>query len=1171
MRTLGRLAVAVCGLGVLQTAALVSRIDAQQPARPDALPEAADGTVLIGPEQLRDFGGDLDPERIRRLVEAQRGGQPTQIEIVGGEAGGAIGDPNRTLREALQRRLDRVDETFGDSLRQPNLSPRHRELLESQKERLRGPLVERLRRLDAALSGGVVSDPAESDAMLTAEPQAAGEERSGAVSAAVTRSWRQAPLRIRVGREYLGPDYGQPREPTRFLLVELFLTHDAASESQPIALPLPQAKLRIGGTEYAMPSQPQRSVLSNSFTWFDQQHRLSELRSLMPLPPSADPPPDDTAPVGPPSDLLPAAPPEPPTIETDSPLPAAGPPGLDASDSPGASPRLPALAAGDTLRVVLLFERLPRTSEVPPLRLDWPGLSAPLDLNAIARERMRMTVGAAGPKNALGMLDIRGPVDTIAAGAIADEIAALEAAGTRRAIIAFRPRRDATAAEREAFGTLAPVAGGTVTDSSLLNWLANAAATVGEPNHNFPYFPQLPQGLLELQLQNEAGLLDAALEGVSYSIENGEVVHETRGEAIRAALADALSRISRQSALQLIRTSPDPAIRAAALVGVRQKLEPSDERFVMALATDSAERSVRLAAIDALGQMGGDAGLRLLLDLAASDEPSRGTDRTAALMALLGASGPARERALAKLPDEALFTPEALAILFAMADPQSPAASRMAGIFRRAFVEPPAVSDPSAESGKPSIFGRDVPQQEQVRADALQALATLDVPDLRDLLAEARDDPQPAVRRQVHRIVARSDDRLLRRAAIDDAIEELKSDPPSSETLDFLVALGDVRAAEAIARWVPSLPAGQATTAIRALRTLATQTQLDELATHYDDFDEPVRREFLTTLAARRSPLLIELARRELIGPAADGRLLPLVTSVLPANPTPEAAELLVEALDQEQSDSQASRLIASLTQMVDREAYDAAGRMLRDGGASPARQQMLFNLRDAYESRSPGVRFQIDAGRARESGDLRTAIALYGLALRHDPDLPSLLHNRGYAYMGSSEPDAYQLAIDDFDDAIAHGAAEAETWLMRAIAEITVGRVTTGLQTLGEAKSKPIRRDGLYIHLYNVACAYGRVRERLLAAGDPNVTVSDEVAALSDERRSKLLAKATTEAVETLRKSLQQVMEQPAERLRNLDHAHVASDPDLASLHDLPEWEELLAILPPPVESEQQ
>ena len=956
----------------------------------------------------------------------------------------------------------------------------------------------------------------------------------------VERTHNGEPVEVGFRAINLWRDLGQPRG-LRYLAVELVVRRPAG-DAPPVTIPTDAITLASDGVDYELPEKLRSSLTRNGFEWFGSRIALKDYLAPQPHP----------------------------------------------------------LAAGETMRTFLVYYGLPSEARVPSLTLAWPGLSQPIDLRAMAGERLKLARETLGPKQAVTILGVRGPIDSVSVATLIEELDRIEATGSRRIVLSFQD--DPDFAGRSDEQTPVGAGQGGVASDMLVNWLTMVANDRTQIRITYLGLPPVSSSLLELQLLDEAGTLAKQMESSGADEDDlKRIFHTDRDAAVTAALSEALAGLTREPLLQLVRTSPSVAIRNVALAASVEKLAPSDEPLLrQLLADDATPASLRRTAIEALGRMRSPTAIATLVRLAGrGDKPIDYDDRSDAAIALvtLLQQPPARLAAvLPQLDDAQLLSLTAMQQLLRRADPASPVAEPLEAVFRDALAGPDVklgdliplsglrlgqMPERSAQATAlndgflhESLAERWPGLQRRTRrATALRGLAKLDVDDLPSLVFAARDDAQSAVRRVAREILQDSVDPAMREQAIAEVLAELKAGDPTRETLDLVDAVADPRVVPPLVERFPSLPAQMAIATLNAISPLASRDQLAELAGHYDDLADAVKVRLLVTLATHRLPDVYDLAERELFARRRDDTLVRAAAEALTILRTKRAEDLLFEAFEQEPDFNRASAILRAVSNNLTLASYRRLGAIYLRPETDSKIRTLIGGIRSGFETGSPGHRYiemaenmgmadppeipdlseeekrrQTQAFREqiaeRQSDELTFAIAVA-------PELPLAYHRRGFARLTLNVPRA---AVDDFRKAIELGTIHRETWAMLAIAEMGLGRVDAGREAIAEARRRIGAERVWPLVEYNVACAYAKARETLTAASPPPA-----VTELSAKQRTRLTREFTDAAFDAL-EECEALQSRAVASENQLNAEYLRNDPDLTSLRGLPRWEPILA-----------
>jgi Flp pilus assembly protein TadD len=277
---------------------------------------------------------------------------------------------------------------------------------------------------------------------------------------------------------------------------------------------------------------------------------------------------------------------------------------------------------------------------------------------------------------------------------------------------------------------------------------------------------------------------------------------------------------------------------------------------------------------------------------------------------------------------------------------------------------------------------------------------------------------------------------------------------------------------------------------------------------------------------------------------------------------TPEAQQVLCRAMEEATKPQTLQPLALALANFSTAESRETLQRAAgsKDRPRRDAGRMGLQNLR----LRSPGFQYIHQATSHIHEKQYDEALQLFQLAADLDPWLPEAhvgigqIHLRFKRWVEAGK--AFQKAIEldptagEVHAALGDAYLKQEQWSQAAaafmkarelnpksglvvsglaISQVMQGQIDAGLKT-AEAARQQFAEDGGY--LYNTACVYGRAAEQ----------VGQQPA--SPERDARL-AKLKAQAITDLKASLEKGFE---------DLDWMREDPDLKSLHELPEFQKL-------------
>jgi len=786
---------------------------------------------------------------------------------------------------------------------------------------------------------------------------------------------------------------------------------------------------------------------------------------------------------------------------------------------------------GQIRSVWVLFPEIPGGGTVPKLqlRLKLGPETREHDLNALARERLKIEVVRRGPRQALGLVTIGGELNTLAVGVLAEELDQLAAAKLTRAVVVFQP-------------------GASIPDQQLHQWLIGVATALGRgAQMGEGPFPALPSALRELHLaklpqpgQNQpapqapnttpaqpagappapagvnpaappvslapAVLFEQSMPGF------GSRTHATELDAVVAALRTAFLSLPRAEVEASV-GSADLGERVAALAAGAGRLAADKLPQILEAATHD-ELPVQQAALAALGQFGDDAALgRLVATARKNEEPLCST-------------------ALASLATSR-FAGAPQALLQLLADEPAELKKKIVKTF--ATYPKSAWSEALYEFVSEARRGEEPAPPPDLLATAMSSLVQVGHPRLGEILRESLQSPNVHLRQQALDVLVSRSDRESERVALDYTLSWLQSednrevDPPGT----MFQLLGRVKDPRAI----PLLQSRFATSKNRLplLQTLAT---LGDLATSrwlrekYSDLQPQEKGEVLRLMVRLNKPQFREMAG-EVLG-NQDGNLWNYAVQGLQEDGSPEAVELMVRMLDKSDQSGQFAQLMYVLANTGTTAARQALIKARDSGNAE--KRNIAVNALQNMRNRSPGYQYYAQAHSLMQQKKYKEAIEQFGASLQADPQFSDSLSERGLCHLYLQQ---HKEALTDFAkclelDPYNHLAVTGECLALI----LGPGQVPEAMQKLQGAREKFPKNAVFH---YNAACVAGRAAE-LVAKQDP-----------SPERDARL-AEYRKAGLADLKTAIEQGFD---------DSDLMAEDADLKAFHDLPEWQELRKSLP--------
>ncbi len=799
----------------------------------------------------------------------------------------------------------------------------------------------------------------------------------------------------------------------------------------------------------------------------------------------------------------------------------------------------------------LLFAGLEREAVIPPMTLEIPTAAGTLqlDVNLYERAVLQLRVERIGPGNCLALLTIGGELNTINAGALAEELEALAQQGVRRCVLHW----DQSA----------------VPPAELLRgWVLQAQHTNAYTfSPQYKHLPTFPVTIHELHLAGVEPTGDAP----------DQRVHAEVAAAISAALQSVFEVAPTHDVVEAIRLGP-AAVRAAALEHGAGRLTRAELPLVLALA-EGPEPEVRRAALHALGEFSDPRAIAVLTAACRDTDPALAE---AAVRALAASRFPEGPRALAVVLAEGPVLPAQKLVEILAAAPR------------------PEWQD--------AVYRLTTSSDAKVQQAAIETLARLGHPQLLPTLARALQSEEARVREAAFSQLISLGRRDADELALAYTLSHLERDAPTGNMHQFLLRVRDQRAVPLLLKHLARQSASRESL-IQLLAQIGDQDVAAAIAERFADFTDGEKALALDALRRLESPLGRPLALQAVR--TDDANLLQNALQTLQVDATDAEVAVLAEVVRSLPAQTHNPK-ITLLCNGLGAIGTPAARQALGELRHSPQEQvrtaaqkglEVLWNQSPARDVVN-AVILKLDLAERRELRlkTLEADLALLGdrpeaeqlrrnvqqlrddlqrelqevertlqLAIRLDPEYPRLFLARGLLRilnrdvpgaiedlrtaiaMNDSDPDAHRMlgdlwfrqerfeeALQPLQRAFELNPAAHEALTSRAIALVRLGRLEEGVDLVRGQLAK-YRQQAVF--LYNVACVYGRAIEQLetvrkVPADDPRIAAFGR------------------EAVQLLRESVQSGLQEATGDPDIL--AFMRSDPDLFSLHRLSEFRRL-------------
>ena len=723
--------------------------------------------------------------------------------------------------------------------------------------------------------------------------------------------------------------------------------------------------------------------------------------------------------------------------------------------------------SNSAVRTWMLFCDLPPGGQTPrmQLKIQSGGQTAQLDLQDFARERLGLEAQRIGPRKALGRVVLKGDLDTLGIGVLADELDRLASERVVRVVLVFQPTAR-------------------IQDYQLFNWLQEAANPAGRNQGREDQFPPLPTILRELHLVNLPSPgqppPDPNQPTPPAPVEiSGHILFNTRGgagvprlhgrevDAVISALRGAYELLPRKELVQSMQ-SEDRLERIAALATGGARL-PADQIPLLLTAAESDDVAVQQAAVASLGQLGTPAAIARLVDLVRTG--SEASRQTAIASLASSRYAACHEAVLELLRTESIEIRKA--IVRGLAQFPRPLWSQ-------------AIYD-FVQAGPEGLNG-----------EAVNALVQVGHPRLLEVLTRALADPNPELQLQALAVLVRRPDRASEQIALDYTLKHLAEKDPQGPMLELLNRVKDPRLLPLLQNRFDASP--QKSALIQSLALLGDAATAQFLRDKYDALPANEKGEVLRGLTRLAPRMFRELAESALL--SNDPSMVNQALQGLNEDGGPEVVELMLGALEKSKELNVWQQLTYALANTGSPKAR-AALQKLRNS-PDENRRNVATNALQNMRYRSPGFHHYNMAQSLVREKKYKEAVEQFGLCLTMDPEFSDALAERGLAHMHLEK---FTEAGTDFRkclqlDPANHLALTGEC-LTLVLAD---GKWEEAIRKLEAGREQHAAN---LIFQYNAACVYGRVVERL--AKEPETPA-----------RNEQLTKYRQQAFTDLKKSLE-------------------------------------------------
>mgnify|MGYP002630103853 CR=1 FL=1 len=647
-------------------------------------------------------------------------------------------------------------------------------------------------------------------------------------------------------------------------------------------------------------------------------------------------------------------------------------------------------------------------------------------------------------------------------------------------------------------------------DSGIINWMKQVAVQSGMQEVVNYLYPTISSAMSEFHLVDPV----PGSTGTSYrtTIVNGvqqtvpynpyaKNVHASVEVAIAAALRSAYEILPRDELIEEIQNG-HRLTRAAALSVGGGRLESEHLPLIIKMANDD-DVEIQRSALIALRHFGEPQAIETLVHYARKNVKPLGET---AVESLAGSRYAVAHGELLKLLKEDTLTSrkEIVTIL---------------GKYAR-----PIWAD--------TLYGFVQDKNSGVRVEALAALVTVGDDRLLATLKESLEgDDRKMSEAALSHLIAR-DDRQSEKLALDWTLAHLEKSPPTPVMYQLLTKTKDQRAVAPLLKHLENRQ-GDQSQLVSTLAQIGDESVGEALAGLFDKMGNNEKRAVLNALYQLRTPAFRKIAKSSLT--SSDYNLISTTCQLLQQDSSPESVEILIDALKSSSNPNQHSYICTALGAIATNEARDALREASTKGDDNQKNiaRQALQNL----YTRSPGMNYVRQGQGWFQQKNAEKALTFYELAVQIDPELPHARRARANQLLREKDLDEKQLKTvqEDYKKLVELEPENSETWTGLGLVTIRLGDVAGGIKQGEDVRSKSKETN---IYHYNMACIYGRAVETLQKKTD-----------LTDADKSKL-DEWQKQAMTDLQESV---------KLGFADLTWLQEDPDLTSLHELPDYKEFI------------
>jgi HEAT repeat protein len=431
-----------------------------------------------------------------------------------------------------------------------------------------------------------------------------------------------------------------------------------------------------------------------------------------------------------------------------------------------------------------------------------------------------------------------------------------------------------------------------------------------------------------------------------------------------------------------------------------------------------------------------------------------------------------------------------------------------------------------------TLYGFVQDKNSGVRVEALSALVTVGDDRLFATLKEALEgDDRKMSEAALSHLIAR-DDRQSEKLALDWALAHIEKSPPTPVMYQLLTKTKDQRAVAPLLKHLENRK-GDQSQLVSTLAQIGDESVGEALAGLFDKMGNSEKRAVLNALYQLRTPAFRKIAKSSLT--SSDSSLISTTCQLLQQDASPASVEILIDALKSSSNTSQHSYLCNALGAIATNEARDALREASTKGDDNQKNiaRQALQNL----YTRSPGMNYVRQGEGWFRQKNAAKALTFYELAVQIDPELPHARRARANQLLREKTLDDKQLKTvqEDYKKLVELQPENSETWTGLGLVTIRMGDIEGGIKQGEDIRAKSKATN---IYHYNMACIYGRAIE-------------------ATQKKSELTDADKTKITDWQKQAVTDLKE--AVKLGFSDLKWLQEDPDLTSLHELPEYKEFV------------